>query len=212
MALQIQIMPVTPFRQNCTLIWDDQSHEAVLTDVGGDIDYLLAEVRKRDLKLQAIWLTHGHLDHAGGVPFLLAQKNVPVFGPHQDDQFLLDTLPETTASYGFPECPTFVPTRYLHENDTLSVGGYTFQVLHIPGHTPGQVVFYCAEVGLLIAGDVLFYESIGRTDFPRGNHDDLLRNITQKLYVLPDETQVVPGHGRMTTIGHEKMYNPFIRA
>ncbi|ULJ69072.1 MBL fold metallo-hydrolase [Wielerella bovis] len=212
MALQIQIMPVTAFRQNCTLIWDDETQEAVLTDVGGDVDYVLSEIQKRSLKLQAVWLTHGHLDHAGGIPALLERINVPILGAHEDDQFLLDTLPETTASYGFPICPAFTPTRYLHEGDTLTVGNYTFQVLHIPGHTPGHVVFYCATVSLLIAGDVLFYESIGRTDFPRGNHDDLLRNIREKLYILPDDTQVIAGHGRMTTIGHEKMYNPFIRA
>ncbi|ULJ62340.1 MBL fold metallo-hydrolase [Wielerella bovis] len=212
MALQIQIMPVTAFRQNCTLIWDDETQEAVLTDVGGDVDYVLSEIQKRSLKLQAVWLTHGHLDHAGGIPALLERINVPILGAHEDDQFLLDTLPETTASYGFPICPAFTPTRYLHEGDTLTIGNYTFQVLHIPGHTPGHVVFYCAAVSLLIAGDVLFYESIGRTDFPRGNHDDLLRNIREKLYILPDDTQVIAGHGRMTTIGHEKMYNPFIRA
>jgi len=128
----------------------------VLVDVGGDAEHLLAEVNKRSLKLNAIWLTHGHLDHAGGVPMLLERQNVPVIGPHPDDQFLLDALPETTASYGFPVCPVFAPTRWLHDGDTLSVGQFTFQVLHIPGHTPGQVVFYCAAAKLLLAGDVLF--------------------------------------------------------
>jgi len=144
MALQIQIMPVTAFRQNCSLLWDDETRDAVLVDVGGDAEHLLAEVNKRSLKLNAIWLTHGHLDHAGGVPMLLERQNVPVIGPHPDDQFLLDALPETTASYGFPVCPVFAPTRWLHDGDTLNVGQFTFQVLHIPGHTPGQVVFYCA--------------------------------------------------------------------
>ena len=210
MALQIQIMPVTAFRQNCSLLWDDETRDAVLVDVGGDAEHLLAEVNKRSLKLNAIWLTHGHLDHAGGVPMLLERQSVPVIGPHPDDQFLLDALPETTASYGFPVCPVFAPTRWLHDGDTLSVGQFTFQVLHIPGHTPGQVVFYCAAAKLLLAGDVLFYESIGRTDFPRGNHQDLLDNIRNKLFRLPNDTLVIPGHARTTTIGHEKQFNPYV--
>ena len=210
MALQIQIMPVTAFRQNCSLLWDDETRDAVLVDVGGDAEHLLAEVNKRSLKLNAIWLTHGHLDHAGGVPMLLERQNVPVIGPHPDDQFLLDALPETTASYGFPVCPVFAPTRWLHDGDTLSVGQFTFQVLHIPGHTPGHVVFYCAAAKLLLAGDVLFYESIGRTDFPRGNHQDLLDNIRNKLFRLPNDTLVIPGHARTTTIGHEKQFNPYV--
>ena len=210
MALQIQIMPVTAFRQNCSLLWDDETRDAVLVDVGGDAEHLLAEVNKRSLKLNAIWLTHGHLDHAGGVPMLLERQNVPVIGPHPDDHFLLDALPETTASYGFPVCPVFAPTRWLHDGDTLSVGQFTFQVLHIPGHTPGQVVFYCAAAKLLLAGDVLFYESIGRTDFPRGNHQDLLDNIRNKLFRLPNDTLVIPGHARTTTIGHEKQFNPYV--
>lgn len=210
MALQLQIMPVTAFRQNCSLLWDDETRDAVLVDVGGDAEHLLAEVDKRSLKLNAIWLTHGHLDHAGGVPMLLERQNVPVIGPHPDDQFLLDALPETTASYGFPVCPVFAPTRWLHEGDTLSVGNFAFDVLHIPGHTPGHVVFHCAAANLLIAGDVLFYESIGRTDFPRGNHQDLLDNIRHKLFRLPNDTLVIPGHARTTTIGHEKQFNPYV--
>ncbi len=212
MALQIELFPVTAFRQNCTLLWDDENHQAVLIDVGGEVDFLLEEVSKRQLNLTEVWLTHGHLDHAGGVPMLLKQCAVPIIGPHSDDQFLLDGLPETTVAYGFPLCPAFVPTRYAQEGEILTIGRYHFDVLHVFGHTPGHVVFYCASEKLLIAGDVLFYESIGRTDFPRGNHADLLRNIQQKLYVLPDDTRVISGHGRDTTIGHEKQYNPFIRA
>lgn len=210
MSLNIQIMPVTPFRQNCTLIWDDESGEGVLTDVGGDTAHLNAEIEKLNVKLQAVWLTHGHLDHAGGVVELLQSQQVPVLGPHEDDLFLLEQLPQRTAEFGFPVSPAFVPTRWLHEGDTLQVGAYTFDVLHIPGHTPGHVVFYCAEAGLVVAGDVLFYESIGRTDFPRGNHEDLIHNIRSKLLPLPPQTQVIPGHGRMTTIGHEAAHNPFL--
>lgn len=211
MALQFEIIAVTPFRQNCTLLWDDETLDAVLTDVGGDVPFILQEIERRKLKLTAIWLTHGHLDHAGGVVELLETCKVPVIGPHKDDDFLLQSLPQTTAQYGFPVSPAFEPTRWLTEGETLSVGSYAFQVFHIPGHTPGHVVFYCAQVGLLIAGDVLFYETVGRTDFPRGNHADLISNICTKLLTLPEETQVIPGHGRLTGIGHEKRHNPFLR-
>lgn len=209
MSLKIQIMPVTPLQQNCSLIWDDETNEGVLTDVGGDVEHLLAAVDKLGVKLQAIWLTHGHVDHAGGVVELTKKQPLPVIGPHKDDQFWLDKLPQSTAQYGLPISPAFKPDRYLNEGEQLQVGAYTFDVLHIPGHTPGHVVFYCADVDLLVAGDVLFHESIGRTDFPRGNHADLIRNISTKLFVLPPETQVIPGHGRMTTIGHEVKHNPF---
>ncbi|UOO82227.1 MBL fold metallo-hydrolase [Uruburuella testudinis] len=213
MALQFEIMPVTPFRQNCCLIWDDENKEAVLTDVGGDTAHVLQAVAERGLHLKEIWLTHGHLDHAGGVPELRKTQTVPVLGPHADDEYLLQSLPEVTASYaayGFPVSPAFAPERWLHEGDRLSVGAYRFDVLHISGHTPGHVVFYCEQAELLVAGDVLFYESIGRTDFPRGNHADLISNIAAKLLVLPAHTRVIPGHGRMTTIGHEKQHNPFL--
>lgn len=214
MALNIHIMAVTPFRQNCTLLWDDETGEAVLTDLGGDVALVCQEADKLGVRIKEIWLTHGHLDHAGGVPFWWQQADAhtPVLGPHPDDEFLLQTLPEITANYGWTPSPAFVPTRYLHEGDTLSVGRYRFDALHVFGHTPGHLVFYCASEKVLIAGDVLFYESIGRTDFPRGNHADLLRNIREKLYALPDETIVIPGHGRTTTIGHEKRHNPFVRA
>ena len=209
MSLKIQIMPVTPLQQNCSLIWDDETNEGVLTDVGGDVEHLLAAVDKLGVKLQAIWLTHGHVDHAGGVVELTKKQPLPVIGPHKDDQFWLDKLPQSTAQYGLPISPAFKPDRYLNEGEQLQVGAYTFDVLHIPGHTPGHVVFFCADVDLLVAGDVLFHESIGRTDFPRGNHADLIHNISTKLFVLPPETQVIPGHGRMTTIGHEVKHNPF---
>ena len=209
MTLRYEILSVTPFRQNCTLIWDDESSEAVLTDVGGDVPFLLQELANRKLTLTAIWLTHGHLDHAGGVVEMLKTRKVLVLGPHPDDEFLLQSLPQTTAQYGFPVSPAFSPNRWLEEGETLTVGRYAFQVLHIPGHTPGHVVFYCAEAELLIAGDVLFYETIGRTDFPRGNHTDLINNIRNKLFALPETVQVVAGHGRMTSIGHEKRHNPF---
>lgn len=211
MALQIQMIPVTPFQQNAALLWDDVSREAVLTDVGGEAERLLSAVSQHQLKLQAIWLTHGHLDHASGVADLTEQQSVPVLGPHQSDDYWLQALPEITANYGFPVSKPLTPTRWLEDGDELSVGEHKFIVYHIPGHTPGHVVFYSQANNLLIAGDVLFRESIGRTDFPGGNHADLIHGIQSKLLTLPDSTRVLPGHGPMTTIGHEKLHNPYLR-
>lgn len=211
MALQIQVIPVTPFQQNAALLWDDASREAVLTDVGGESERLLSAVSQNQLKLQAIWLTHGHLDHASGVADLTEQQSVPVLGPHQSDDYWLQALPEITANYGFPVSKALTPTRWLEDGDELSVGEHKFIVYHIPGHTPGHVVFYSQANNLLIAGDVLFHESIGRTDFPGGNHADLIHGIQSKLLTLPDSTRVLPGHGPMTTIGHEKLHNPYLR-
>lgn len=210
MALNVQILPVTPFQQNAALLWDDVCKEAVLTDVGGEAERLLKAVETHQLKLKAIWLTHGHLDHASGVEELTTLHPVPVLGPHQADNYWLQALPEVTASYGFPISQPFIPTRWLNEGEALKVGEHTFIVFHIPGHTPGHVVFYSQANQLLIAGDVLFRESIGRTDFPGGNHSDLIRGIQEKLLSLPDDTRVLPGHGPMTTIGHEKQHNPFL--
>lgn len=211
MALQIQVIPVTPFQQNAALLWDDVSREAVLTDVGGEAERLLSAVSQHQLKLQAIWLTHGHLDHASGVADLTEQQSVPVLGPHQSDDYWLQALPEITANYGFPVSKPLTPTRWLEDGDELSVGEHKFIVYHIPGHTPGHVVFYSQANNLLIAGDVLFRESVGRTDFPGGNHADLIHGIQSKLLTLPDSTRVLPGHGPMTTIGHEKLHNPYLR-
>lgn len=210
MALNVQILPVTPFQQNAALLWDDVSKEAVLTDVGGEAERLLKAVETHQLNLKAIWLTHGHLDHASGVEELTTLQPVPVLGPHQADNYWLQALPDVTASYGFPISQPFIPTRWLKEGEALKVGEHTFIVFHIPGHTPGHVVFYSQANKLLIAGDVLFRESIGRTDFPGGNHSDLIRGIQEKLLSLPDDTRVLPGHGPMTTIGHEKQHNPFL--
>ncbi|WP_370388407.1 MBL fold metallo-hydrolase [Snodgrassella alvi] len=210
MALNVQILPVTPFQQNAALLWDDVCKEAVLTDVGGEAERLLKAVETHQLNLKAIWLTHGHLDHASGVEELTTLHPVPVLGPHQADNYWLQALPDVTASYGFPISQPFIPTRWLNEGEALKVGEHTFIVFHIPGHTPGHVVFYSQANKLLIAGDVLFRESIGRTDFPGGNHSDLIRGIQEKLLSLPDDTRVLPGHGPMTTIGHEKQHNPFL--
>lgn len=210
MALQMKIIPVTSFLQNATLLWDDESLEAVLTDVGGEAKLLLAEANRLQLKLQAIWLTHGHLDHVSGVNDLIKQIQIPVLGPHLNDSYWIDALPEITAKYGFPVSQSFTPSRWLQDGDEVKVGQYVFQIWHVPGHTPGHIVFYNKENKLLISGDVLFRETVGRTDLPGGSHEDLIENIRNKLLILPDDTRILPGHGAMTTIGHEKKYNPFL--
>ena len=180
MSLHVEIIAVTLFRQNSTLMWDDETNEAVFTDVGGNVPRLLEEAEKRGLHVKAIWLTHGHLDHVGGVAAMTAgNPKIEVLGPHGADRFLLANLTEITKQYNFPPTKPFMPTRWLEEGDELKVGRYAFKVLHIPGHTPGHIVFYCAEADLLVAGDVIFYESVGRTDFERSNHDDLIRNIRE---------------------------------
>lgn len=212
MALKYQINPVTPFQQNSTILWCDVTNEAVVTDPGGDIELIEAALAQQGLTLKAIWLTHGHIDHVGGVTRLVAQQPVPIIGPEPEDDFWIAQLPMQSQRFGFAPSDTFTPDQWLHEGDEVSVGEEAFKVFHIPGHTPGHVVFYHAAQGLLIAGDVLFRESIGRTDFPRGDHAALLHNIRAKLWPLPDETEVIPGHGPMTTIGHEKRYNPFLNA
>lgn len=211
MSLHVEIIAVTLFRQNCTLMWDNETNEAVFTDVGGNVPRLLEEAEKRGLHVKEIWLTHGHLDHVGGVAEMTAgNPKIEVLGPHEADRFLLANLTEITKQYNFPPTKPFMPTRWLKEGDELKVGRYAFKVLHIPGHTPGHIVFYCAEADLLVAGDVIFYESVGRTDFERSNHDDLIRNIREKIFTLPEDTQIVTGHGRMTTVGYEKQHNPYL--
>ena len=203
-------VPVTPFQQNASIVWCDATRQAAVIDPGGDLDVLLGEVDRLGLTLGQIWLTHAHIDHAGGTGELAQRLQLPIVGPHPGDQFWIDGLPQQSAMFGFPPAQHFTPTRWLHDGDTVQVGNETLNVRHCPGHTPGHVVFYCAAEKLLIAGDVLFYESIGRTDVPRGNNADLISNITGKLLVLTEETRVIPGHGRMTTIGHEKRHNPFL--
>ena len=216
--LSITIVPVTPFAQNCSIVMCNTTHDAVVIDAGGDVPTLMKQIREMGAQVRELWLTHGHVDHASGAPELAdalqaeygLDAPVPIIGPHEADQYWIDDVPTRARAYGFAgNARAFIPTRYLHDGDVLHIGTETVHVLHCPGHTPGHVVFYCADVDLLVAGDVLFHESIGRTDFPRGNHADLIHNISTKLFVLPPETQVIPGHGRMTTIGHEVKHNPF---
>ena len=208
--LQVKIVPDTAFAQNCSLVWDSETKEAVLIDAGGDAAVLKKEVEALGLKVKALWLTHGHLDHAGAVGELAKEWSVPVIGPHKEDQFWLDMIQEVSARYGFPIPQPVKVDQWLEGGEVLKLGEDEFEVRFAPGHTPGHVVFYNKNHGLLWTGDVLFKGSIGRTDFPRGNHDQLIESIKRECFSLPDDTQFISGHGPMSTIGYEKQFNPFV--
>ena len=205
-------IPVTPFEQNCSLVWCDETHEAALIDPGGDLDRLLEAVDQRGLVLKALWLTHAHIDHAGAVGTLSRQLDLPIVGPHTADQFWIDGLPHQSHMFGFPLAELFTPTRWLHDGDEVSIGQHTLKVLHCPGHTPGHVVFFHEGTRHAFVGDVLFAGSIGRTDFPQGNHADLINAIKTKLLPLGDDVTFTPGHGPESTFGEERRYNPFLQA
>ncbi|OOV86626.1 MBL fold metallo-hydrolase [Oceanospirillum linum] len=207
--MQYEIIPVTGFQQNCTLLWCDRTSDAAVIDPGGDLEHILARVDALQLRLTQIWLTHGHIDHAGGTGELAAKLNLPIIGPHKDDEFWIDGLAQQSQMFGFPVAQPFTPTRWLNDGDRLELGDERFQVLHCPGHTPGHVVFFHEGARLAQVGDVLFKGSIGRTDFPKGNHDDLIQSIREKLFPLGDDIQFIPGHGPMSTFGQERKSNPF---
>jgi glyoxylase-like metal-dependent hydrolase (beta-lactamase superfamily II) len=171
---------------------------------------LIAATEELGVTLEQIWITHGHVDHAAATAELAQRLKLPITGPHPDDQFWIEGLPQAAASYGFPPARPFVPTRWLFDGDTVRLGEHVLQVRHCPGHTPGHVVFYSPEIGRAFVGDVLFAGSIGRTDFPRGNHADLLSSIVQRLWPMGDATVFIPGHGPESTFGHERQHNPYV--
>jgi glyoxylase-like metal-dependent hydrolase (beta-lactamase superfamily II) len=209
--LQYHTIPVTAFAQNCSLVWCDQTLEAAVIDPGGDLDKVLAEVERRGLSLQQIWLTHAHIDHAGGTGELARRLGLPIVGPHPADQFWIDGLPQQSRMFGFPPAEMFTPTRWLHDGDTVTLGQSTLTVRHCPGHTPGHVVFHSPEIQRVFVGDVLFAGSIGRTDFPQGNHAQLISSITERLWPMGDETVFIPGHGPESSLGEERRFNPYVR-
>ena len=208
--LHYETVPVTPFQQNCSIVWCDQTQQAAVIDPGGEIEVLLDAVQRLGVTLTQIWITHAHVDHAAATADLAERLGLPIIGPHEEDQFWIDNLPQAATMYDFPPARPFQPTRWLVDGDTVTLGEHTLQVRHCPGHTPGHVVFYSPEIKRAFVGDVLFAGSIGRTDFPRGDHDTLIRSIIQRLWPMGDETVFIPGHGPESTFGRERATNPFV--
>ncbi|NLD69246.1 MAG: MBL fold metallo-hydrolase [Limnobacter sp.] len=208
--MKLLIVPVTPFAQNCSVLVCEQTRRAAVFDPGGDLGRIDEALRGTGAALEKVFLTHGHIDHCGQSEQFARRHGVPLEGPHREDAFWIDQLPTQGRMFGFPPIDAFVPDRWLDEGDTVEFGAQQMQVLHCPGHTPGHIVFFHAGARLAIVGDVLFQGSIGRTDFPRGDHDTLIRSITTKLWPLGDDVSFVPGHGPMSTFGAERASNPFV--
>ncbi|ALT76323.1 MBL fold metallo-hydrolase [Paucibacter sp. KCTC 42545] len=211
MTLRYLTVPVTAFAQNCSIVWCDESREAAIIDPGGDLPRLLEVVRQQDLTLKAIWLTHAHIDHAGGTGQLARELGLPIIGPHPGDQFWIDGLAKQSQMFGFPAAEPFTPTRWLADGDTVSIGKQTLNVRHCPGHTPGHVVFHSAAIKRAFVGDVLFAGGVGRSDFPGGDHATLINSITQRLWPMGDDTVFIPGHGPESDFGTERRTNPYVR-
>lgn len=204
------VAPVTPLQQNCTIVWCAKTLQAAVIDPGGEVPRLLDALKQHNLTLAKIWITHGHLDHAGGTAALQEATGVPIEGPHPDDSFWIDQIESSAAKWGMAGARGFTPQRWLHDGDKVTLGETEFEVFHCPGHTPGHVIFFNREARFAQVGDVLFKGSIGRTDFPRGNHADLITAITTKLWPLGDDVTFVPGHGPTSTFGEERRSNPYV--
>jgi len=208
--MKFRVIPVTPFGQNCTLLWCKKSRHGAVVDPGGDLPRILAAIAEEGVTVDKLLVTHGHIDHAGGAAELARKLGVPIEGPHAEDAFLLEELPGQAQRYGFPLAASFTPSRWLNDGDSVLIGEEVLKVLHTPGHTPGHVVFFCPTAKLALVGDVLFQGSIGRTDFPRGDYNTLISSIREKLFPLGDGVAFIPGHGPMSTFGHERRTNPFV--
>jgi hydroxyacylglutathione hydrolase len=210
LPIRAVVAPVTPLQQNCTIVWCARTKKAAIIDPGGEVPRLLKAIEDQGLTLEKIWVTHGHLDHAGATAELKEKTGCPIEGPHPDDAFWIDQIEASAARWGMPGARGFTPDRWLHDGDRVQLGETEFEVYHCPGHTPGHVIFFHRAARFAQVGDVLFQGSIGRTDFPRGNHQQLIDSITGKLWPLGDDVAFVPGHGPMSTFGQERKTNPFV--
>lgn len=208
--IESHIVPVTAFAQNCSILWCVATRRAAVVDPGGDLDRILAAVSRLGLTVEKILITHGHIDHAGGTAELARSLGVPIEGPHADDRFWIENMVQQGRMFGFPGGETFEPDRWLRDGDQVTVGQARLDVIHTPGHTPGHVVFHQAESKLAVVGDVLFAGSIGRTDFPRGDHAALVKSIREKLFPLGDDISFIPGHGPVSSFGRERRGNPHV--
>lgn len=208
--MKYAIVPVTAFDQNCSLLWCEETKLGAVVDPGGDVPRILAVAQEHGVTVTKILLTHGHIDHAGGTAQLARQLDVPIEGPHRDDRFWIDALPQQSGMFGLPHAEAFVPERWLDQGDTVGFGKVELTVRHCPGHTPGHIVFFDPVSRIAIVGDVLFQGSIGRTDFPRGDYDTLIRSIREQLWPLGDDVLFLPGHGPTSTFGEERKSNPFV--
>ena len=210
MSLKAMIVPVTPFQQNSSLIWCDETQRGAVIDPGGDLDRIRSAIAQAGCTLEKILITHAHIDHAGATAELAESEGLPIEGPHKDDLFLIESLADQGARFGFAGARPFQPDRWLEDGDLVTVGNLELTVRHCPGHTPGHVVFVSEEARVAAVGDVLFQGSIGRTDFPRGNHDQLIRSIRERLFPLGDDITFIPGHGPVSTFGQERRANPYV--
>ena len=208
-SMKYVVVPVTPLYQNCTIVVCMKTKKCAVIDPGGDIDRILEGIKQNGLTVEKIWITHGHFDHGGGAKALKDVTGAIIEGPHKADKFWIDNITQQGMFYGIPDQTSFEPDRWLEDNDTVTVGETTWQVIHCPGHTPGHVVFYNKENNFAAVGDVLFKDSIGRADLPQSSPSELIRSITQKLWPLGDVT-FIPGHGEPSTFGTERKHNPYV--
>ncbi|AMJ63131.1 MBL fold metallo-hydrolase [Bosea sp. PAMC 26642] len=209
--LGIAVVPVTPFQQNCSIVWCTKTMQAAIVDPGGDVELIKGSLKELSVTPAAIWLTHGHIDHAGGATELAEALSLPIIGPHEAEKPLLDSLPQQGLRFDMLGLRPVTPTRWLDEGDTVSVGDVAFAVHHVPGHSPGHVTFFQKDVRFLLAGDTVFAGSVGRTDLPGGDHDLLISGIKTKLLPLGDDVQFLPGHGPASTLGEERLNNQFLQ-
>ncbi len=210
-GVQITVVPVTAFQQNCSIVWNKNTRKAAVVDPGGDVDHIHAALKELDVTVEHILITHGHIDHIGGAAELAEMLSVKVIGPHEADRSLINRVEDQAMQFGLGTVQKVEPDQWLVEGDVVTAAGAEFQVLHCPGHAPGHVVFYNKDLGLAISGDVLFAGSIGRTDLPGGDHDTLIASIKEKLLPLGDDITFLPGHGPASSLGHERLNNPYLK-